>query len=140
GRIKELVGEADVLSVEERMHSRRRALVRLATGALLVVAAVNGVIGSVAVLAAQASNPSNAFATTSLYAPSSLTATPSGHDVALAWTAGQNGSGYGIKGVANGSSSDCSAAVYANLGTSASTTYTDAGRFTPQGTYFCYQA
>jgi len=45
------------------VRSRRRALVRLATGALLVIAAVNGVVGSLAVLSAQTRNPSNTFST-----------------------------------------------------------------------------
>src|SRR5207249_299056 len=92
-----------------------------------------------AVTNAKTTNPTNSFATTALYAPSGLTATPSGHDVALAWSAGTNGSGYSINGVSNGTSSDCSAAVYSAVGTTASTTYTDTGRYTPQGTYFCYQ-
>ena len=93
-----------------------------------------------AVVNATVNNASNGFATTALYAPSGLTATPSGHDVALSWSAGQNGNGYSVKGVSNGASSDCSSAVYGAVGSSATTSYTDTGRYTPQGTYFCYQA
>ena len=36
-------------------------------------------------------------------------------------------------------SSNCSAASFANLTTTASLAYTDTGRYTPQGTYECYQ-
>src|SRR5439155_941489 len=39
---------------------------------------------------ARNANPGNAYALTALYAPSGLTATPSGHDVGLAWSAGTN--------------------------------------------------
>jgi hypothetical protein len=88
----------------------------------------------------QGNNAGNLYAFTALYAPSALTASPSGHNVNLSWTAGTNGSGYAVLGVANGNSSNCSAVTYASVGTSASTTYTDTGRYTPQGTYFCYQA
>ena len=45
------------------MRSRRRALVRVATGGLLVVAAVNGVVGSLALMTGQARNPSSSFST-----------------------------------------------------------------------------
>ena len=45
------------------MRSRRRGLVRVATGGLLVIAVVNGVVGSLAVLSAQARNPSDTFST-----------------------------------------------------------------------------
>jgi hypothetical protein len=89
---------------------------------------------------ATSANPGNAYALTALYAPSGLTATPSGHDVGLTWSAGTNGNGYAVLGVANGVSSDCSNASFASLGTTAGTSYTDTGRYTPQGTWFCYQA
>jgi hypothetical protein len=41
--------------------------------------------------------------------------------------------------VNNGTSSNCSSVTYASLGTSATTSYTDTGDYTPQGTYECYQ-
>ncbi|MBI3537566.1 MAG: hypothetical protein HY070_08430, partial [Chloroflexi bacterium] len=81
----------------------------------------------------------NTFVTTNLVAPSSLTASVSGHDVALSWSAGQNGTAYAVKGVANGTSSDCSSATFASIASTASTSYTDSNRFSPQGNYFCYQ-
>ena len=80
------------------------------------------------------------ISTRNLIAPGSLTATPSGHDVTVSWSAGSNGSGYKLLAVANGTSSNCSAASFANLTATASLTYTDTGRYTPQGTYECYQA
>ena len=80
-----------------------------------------------------------AISTRNLVAPGSLTATASGHDVAVSWPAGSGGSGYKLFAVANGTSSNCSAASFANLTTTASLTYTDTGRYTPQGTYECYQ-
>src|SRR5205823_4071920 len=67
------------------------------------------------------------------------TATPSAHHVGLAWSAGTNGSGYAVLGVATGSSSNCSAASFASIGSAAGTSYADTGRYTPQGTWFCYQ-
>jgi hypothetical protein len=87
----------------------------------------------------QTNNPGNLYALTALYAPSSLTATPSGHDVNLSWSAGTNGNGYTVLGVNNGNSSNCSGASYATIGSAASTSYADTGRYTPQGTWFCYQ-
>jgi hypothetical protein len=111
---------------------------------LLPVPAVGLVFGllvpsSDASFNARNANPGNAYALTALYAPSGLTATPSGHDVGVAWSAGTNGSGYAVLGVANGNSSNCSAASFASIGSAAGTSYTDIGRYTPQGTWFCYQ-
>jgi hypothetical protein len=42
-------------------------------------------------------------------------------------------------GVANGTSSNCSGAVFNPLNTTTNPNYTDAGRYAPQGNYFCYQ-
>ena len=71
--------------------------------------------------------------------PTGLTGTPSGHNVNVSWTAGTNGSGYAIAAAANGTSSNCTAASFAALTTTAGTTITDTGRFTPQGTFECYR-
>lgn len=108
--------------------------------AVLSVVATTLATGSRASFNAQTENDSSLYAFTALYAPSALTATPSGHNVNLSWTAGTNGNGYAILGVANGNSNNCSSVTYSSVGTSASTSYTDTGRYTPQGTYFCYQA
>lgn len=106
----------------------------------LVVTSLVGITYTAASVLAQVSNPGNQVQITALTPPTSLTATPSGRDVVLGWGAGSNGNGYGIYGVANGASSDCSAASVASVGTSTGTSYTDALRFAPQGTYFCYEA
>ena len=82
---------------------------------------------------------SQSISSATLGAPSGLTAVPSGHDVVLNWTAGTGGTGYEVDGVANGTSSDCSAVTFAFLAAPAATTYTDTGRSTPQGTYECYR-
>ena len=70
---------------------------------------------------------------------SGLTGAASGHDVNLSWTAGTNGSGYAIAAAANGTSTNCTAASYSALTTTAGTSVMDTGRFTPQGTVECYR-
>jgi len=82
---------------------------------------------------------SQSISSRSLDPPSGLTGTASGHDVALSWTAGTNGSGYAIAAVANGTSSNCSAVTFSALTTTAGTSVTDTGRFSPQGTFECYR-
>ncbi len=74
-----------------------------------------------------------------LGAPSGLTGAASGHNVNLSWTAGTNGSGYAVAAVANGTSSNCSAVTFSALTTTAGTSVTDTGRFSPQGTFECYR-
>jgi hypothetical protein len=112
----------------------------------LLLASVAGAMLGTATAAtlALASFNSSATATQSisslaLTAPGSLTATPSGHDVNLAWTAGANGTGYALLAAANGTSSNCSSATFTSLATTAALTYADTGRYQPQGTYECYQ-
>jgi hypothetical protein len=94
---------------------------------------------STASFAATSANKNATYALTALYPPSALTATTAGADVNLSWTAGQNGSGYAVLGVANGTSSNCAAATTASIGTTAGTSYADTSRSTPQGTWFCYE-
>src|SRR5258706_11452978 len=84
-----------------------------AVGVVAVVVALPQ--GTSALLNAKTIDASSTFATTSLYAPSTVTATASGHDVAVGWTAGQNGSGYNVLGLANGSSSTCPASGYSTI-------------------------
>lgn len=83
--------------------------------------------------------PANLFSLAAILAPTNLTAAASGNDVALAWTAGTNGDGYAVAAVSNGSSSDCSSASFGALGSAASTGYSDSGRNSPAGTYWCYR-
>jgi endoglucanase len=74
-----------------------------------------------------------------LGAPTGLSGAASGHNVNLSWTAGTNGSGYAIAAAANGTSTTCTAASFSALTTTAGTSVTDTGRFTPQGTIECYR-
>jgi hypothetical protein len=107
----------------------------------VVVLAVAAGVGarSTASFAAQGANAGNKFAYTALYAPTGLTATPSGHNVNLSWTAGTNGSGYSVLGYNNGTSTTCSTAFSTVFGSPTTTSYTDSGRYLQQGTYECYQ-
>ena len=111
-----------------------------AFGVVLVVAALGwaGVRGASARLNAQERNANATFATTALYAPSSLTASYAGTKTTLSWPSGTNGSGYTVLGAANGTSSDCSAATFSTLSTTTALTTTDT-RATPAGTWYCYQ-
>ena len=118
---------------------RRRQLLLAVSATLLVAAASVLVPGSGASFNAHIANPNNTFALTALYPPSGLTASPTGHDVGLTWSSGTNGNGYAVLGAANGSSSNCSSASFASIGSASATSYTDTGRYTPQGTWFCYQ-
>jgi hypothetical protein len=112
---------------------------------IFLIAACAALLGSLAAsdteasFAGQAENPGNVFSIGALYAPSGLSASVSGHDVSLAWTAGTGGSGYKVYGVSNGTNSNCTGAAVAQIGTSASTSYSDSGRYAPQGNYYCYE-
>ena len=81
----------------------------------------------------------NTFTTRQLIAPTNLVTSARGHDVILTWNAGQNGNGYAVLGVSNGLSSDCSGVTYSSIATTTTTTYTDTNRYSPQGTFYCYQ-
>jgi hypothetical protein len=110
--------------------------------ALLVGVVAGAILGSVGVAHATFSSTrteAQSVSTRSLTAPTSLTATPSGRNVALSWSAGTGGSGYAISGVANGTSSSCTAATFSTLAATASTSYSDPLRYTPQGTWYCYK-
>jgi hypothetical protein len=115
---------------------RLRVLFPLVAGA--IVTASVAVPATSATLTARSGNSGNTFAMTALYAPSGLTGSPVGHDVQLSWLVGQNGNGYGVLGVNNGTSNDCSGASYSSIASPAGTSFTDSGRYTPQGTWFCY--
>ena len=117
---------------------RRFACAVLAATAAGVILGAS-VTGTWASLNAQTRNPDSSFATTSLSAPTGLTATASGRDVQLAWNAGENGSGYEVLGFANGTSSTCPATGYSSIALTTSLTYVDTGRYAPQGTWFCHQ-
>ncbi|MHB1133950.1 MAG: hypothetical protein ACYC4L_16410 [Chloroflexota bacterium] len=116
----------------------RSLLVALLAGLALAVA--GGTAGLVqAFFGSSGAISGNTFSTFSLTAPSGLTAVTTGHDVGLAWMAGQSGSGYAVRGVGNGPNGDCAGVTYGSVGTTANLTYTDSGRYLAQGTYYCYQ-
>jgi hypothetical protein len=81
----------------------------------------------------------NTFSTRHLIAPTNLTANTRGHDVSLTWNAGQNGNGYAVLAASNGISSDCSGVTYSQIATTTATIFTDTNRYSPQGTFYCYQ-
>jgi hypothetical protein len=113
----------------------RSARVAAAAVALTLLA---GTASAIAAFTKTASG-SQTVSSRNLGAPTGLTGAASGHNVNLSWTAGTNGSGYAIAAAANGTSSDCTAASFAALTTTAGTSITDSGRFTPQGTFECYR-
>jgi hypothetical protein len=113
-----------------------RAARLLATTVAVVLLA--GTATAIAAFTA-ASSASQTVSSRNLGAATGLTGAASGHDVNLSWTAGANGSGYAIAAAANGTSSNCTAASFAALTTTAGTSITDTGRFTPQGTFECYR-
>jgi len=108
----------------------------------LVVTAACAVFlaGSATAIAAfsKTASASQTISSLNLGAPSGLTGAASGHDVGLSWTAGTNGSAYAVAAVTNGTSSNCTAVTFSALTTTAGTSVTDTGRFSPQGTFECY--
>jgi hypothetical protein len=113
----------------------RSARIAAATIALVLLAGTATAIAAFTKTASAAQTVSSR----NLGAPTGLTGTPSGHNVNLSWTAGTNGNGYAIAAAANGTSSNCTAASFSALTTTAGTSITDTGRFTPQGTFECYR-
>lgn len=112
-------------------------LVAVVALAVLLLPLAQGVY---AAWSASAANPGNVITSTALGAPSGLNVSYAGHDASLSWSAGTNGNGYQVLGAANGTSSDCSGASWAQIGTTGGTlSYNDANRYAPQGTYYCYQ-
>src|SRR5438876_9085415 len=101
---------------------QNRVVAAAERGTLLVIGvlfATAGLVGTTtATLTGKTANASSTVATASVYAPASLTGSPSGHDGSLSWPAGTNGNGYSVLGVANGASSNCSSASFASIGTS----------------------
>ena len=113
----------------------RSARVAAAAVALVLLAGTATAIASFT----KTASASQTVSSRNLGPPTGLTGTPSGHNLNVSWTAGTNGSGYAIAAAANGTSSNCTAASFAALTTTAGTTITDTGRFTPQGTFECYR-
>jgi hypothetical protein len=130
----------------------RQGALRRAVGAGVVIAGAaiilgNGVVGSTsASFVGETKNAGSAFAGGWIGAPSAGSATASGYDMKLAWTPGTAGpvTGQQLKGVDNGTSSNCTGAAYASLTTLASAgtaSYTDAnrGNAANNGDWYCYE-
>lgn len=118
-----------------------RVLVPLAMAAWVgLVLSLGGMVpGTQALVTARTNNPTNGSSTTALYAPTHLAGGAVGRDVVLSWPAGRNGDGYALETAANGASPDCRAAGFAPLAATNGTTYRDADRSTPAGTFACYR-
>jgi hypothetical protein len=124
---------------------RQAALAIVILGAI-ALALSTGIVGTTSALFnGETQNAGSSFAGGWVAAPSSFTATPSGYDVALAWTPGvQSVTGQKVIGVDNGTNPDCTGAAYSPVATLASATtatYTDSSRGTASnnGNWFCYQ-
>ena len=111
----------------------------LAALGLALVAASGAVHGTLASFNGETRNGGNTFALTSLYAPGSLTATPSGLGVDVEWTAGQNGNSYELLSAPapNPLVNDCTGVTFTPLATQAATTYRH-GLAVPPGLWRCY--
>ncbi|MFN2589001.1 MAG: hypothetical protein ABR613_12910 [Actinomycetota bacterium] len=112
---------------------------RVAAAGMLAVAAAGVSRGTLASFNGTTSNGGNTFALTSLYAPGALTATPAGHGVDLAWTAGRNGNGYRVLSAPAPDPlvNECAGASYSEVASPTGTSHSDAA-WTPQGTWRCY--
>lgn len=133
----------------------RTSALRRAVSACIVLTAValllgNGIVGTtMAVFNGETVNAGSAFAGGWVGAPSAATATASGYDMNLAWTAGTHGpvTGQQIYGVDNTTNSNCTGAAYSLLATTpatlaaTATSYTDASRGTlaTDGDWYCYE-
>ncbi|HEV2756052.1 MAG TPA: hypothetical protein VG318_09790 [Actinomycetota bacterium] len=117
----------------------RKGALTLAALAVATVAGAGVSHGTFASFTASTRNGGATFALTSLYAPGSLTATPAGHSVDVAWSAGQNGNGYRVLSAAapNPLVNDCTGASFSQIASPPGTSYTDSAS-TPQGTWRCY--
>ena len=118
----------------------RRSPARAFIAAGVALVAVAGVVhGTFAAFTGATRNGGNTFALTSLYAPGGLTATPAGVSVDLAWTAGQNGSGYTVLSAPapNPLVNDCTGVSFSAVTSLSGTSYTHAVASLP-GTWRCY--
>lgn len=123
---------------QNQVLARRYLLLILAAGTILLVGSEHAIGQALALSTHQQTIDDNTFATTQLGAPGDLTASPLGHTVQLAWSAGQAGTGYSVRGAAS-ASSNCTGVSFSNLDTTSNLDYVDSNRYSPQGTWFCYQ-
>jgi len=125
----------------------RQAALALVTLSAVALSLSTGIVGSTfALFNGETQNAGSTFAGGWIGAPSALTSTATGYNVALAWTPGNHGpiTAQTLNGVDNGTSSNCTGAAYAFLATLAApptATYTDASRGSAanNGHWFCYQ-
>jgi hypothetical protein len=124
---------------------RQAILVLVTLSAVALVLSTGGIGGTFAIFNAETQNAGSVFAGGWVDPPASVTVTPSGYDVAFAWTAGTHGpvTGQKLFGVDNGTNASCNGASVVLLATMASATtasYTDSNRAsTLNGHWFCYQ-
>lgn len=128
--------------IQKALRQATLALVTLSSVSLVLS---TGVVGSTdALFNGETQNAASSFAGGWVDAPSALTATASGYDVALGWTPGTHGpvTSQQLNGVDNGTNSNCTGASYGPVTslTSAAAAYTDANRgSTLNGHWYCYQ-
>lgn len=79
------------------------------------------------------------ISTRTLTAPTALAATPAGHDVSLTWSAGSGGTASNVLAAPAAAGGSCTGVTFTALTSTAATSAKDTGRYTPQGTYECYQ-
>jgi hypothetical protein len=118
---------------------RSRNVLTIAAALLTLIGVAGRSHGTFATFSGATSNGGNTFSLTSLYAPGSLTATPTGPTVEVAWTPGQNGNGYKVLSAPAPDPlvNDCTGASYSEVTTTAGTAYTHSVS-SPQGTWRCY--
>jgi hypothetical protein len=124
----------------------RQAALAIAILAAVALALSTGVVGSTSALFnGETQNAGSVFAGGWVDAPSTLTATPSGYDVNLAWTPGVHSvTGQKVNGVDNVGVASCTGAAWtpiATLGSATTAAYPDPSRGTAanNGNWFCYQ-
>lgn len=129
-----------------RHSSLRRAVAASAVLAAAALTLSSGVVRTTfALFNGETTNASSAFAGGWVGAPSGASATASGYDMGLSWTAGTHGpvTGQQLLGVDNLLNSNCTGAAYSSIATlsSAASSYTDSSRAnaTNDGDWFCYE-
>ncbi len=129
-----------------RHSSLRRAVAASAVLAAAALTLSSGVVRTTfALFNGETTNANSAFAGGWVGAPSGASATPSGYDIGLSWTAGTHGpvTGQQVLGVDNLTNSNCTGAAYSSIATlgAAAGSYTDANRAngTNNGDWYCYE-
>jgi hypothetical protein len=125
----------------------RRALRRGGLGAVAIALALAGA-GAGGVYAAvdgyffgQTSNASSTFASGWVSAPTGTSASASGYDVGLSWTAGHGVTSQSLSGADGGTAASASCGSYSQLNASVTSPTTDSNRAngTLNGHWYCYQ-